>query len=141
LATSDDVTVVPFTGEGRDKLLSEHDYFGEGEDPAGTYGDNEAAETLTIPNLLLVRPQLSDDDIYDVTKSLSDNLDQIQGLHNGAKVITVGRAQDIPIGEVAPGAKKYFDEQGCAIRSLTRRAAMTAAVLAGLGLVMPLSVS
>src|SRR5699024_225492 len=61
LATSDDVKVVPFTGDGREKLLSEHDYFGEGEIPAGTYGDSKAAETLTIPNLLVVSPSLSDD--------------------------------------------------------------------------------
>ncbi|WP_209326309.1 TAXI family TRAP transporter solute-binding subunit [Brevibacterium renqingii] len=112
LATSDKVKVVPFTGEGREKLLAEHDYFGEGEVPAGTYGDSEAAETLTIPNLLVVSPSLSDDAVYDVTKSLFDNLDQIQSSHNAAKDITVDTAQDVPVGEVAPGAKKYFDEQG-----------------------------
>src|SRR5699024_9127683 len=139
LATSDDVAVVPFTGEGRDKLLSEHDYFGEGEVPAGTYGDNEAAETLTIPNLLVVSPSLSDDAVYDVTKSLFDNLDQIQGSHNAAKDITVASAQDVPVGEVAPGAKTYFDEQGSALRSPTRRAAMTSALPARLRPAVPLS--
>jgi TRAP-type uncharacterized transport system substrate-binding protein len=60
----------------------------------------------------VVSPSLSDDAVYDVTKSLFDNLDQIQGSHNAAKDITVDSAQDIPVGEVAPGAKKYFDEQG-----------------------------
>src|SRR5699024_12603261 len=112
LGTSDGVAVVPVAGEGRAELLCEHDDFGEGEVPPGGYGDNEAAETLTIPNLLVVSPSLSDDAVYDVTKSLFDNLDQIQGSHNAAKDITVDSAQDVPVGEVAPGAKKYFDEQG-----------------------------
>ncbi|MDN5587137.1 TAXI family TRAP transporter solute-binding subunit [Brevibacterium aurantiacum] len=112
LATSDDVTVVPFTGEGREKLLEEQSYLGEGEVPAGTYGDSEAAETLTIPNLLVVSPNLSDDAVYDITKSLFDNIDDVQASHNAAKDITVDNAQDIPVSEIAPGAKKYFDEQG-----------------------------
>ncbi|MDN6400990.1 MAG: TAXI family TRAP transporter solute-binding subunit, partial [Brachybacterium sp.] len=112
LATSDDVKVVPFTGDGREKLLSEHDYFGEGEIPAGTYGDSKAAETLTIPNLLVVSPSLSDDAVYDITKTLFDNIDKIQSSHNAAKDITVDNAQDVPVSELAPGAKQYFDEQG-----------------------------
>lgn len=112
LATSDKVKVIPFDGEGREKLLSEHDYFGEGKVPAGTYGDNEEAATLTIPNLLVASPSLSDDAVYDITKTLFDNLDTIQGSHNAAKDITMENAQDVPVGEVAPGAKKYFDEQG-----------------------------
>ncbi|WP_350270204.1 TAXI family TRAP transporter solute-binding subunit [Brevibacterium sp. CBA3109] len=112
LATSDDVKVVPFTGDGREKLLSEHDYFGEGEIPAGTYGDSKAAETLTIPNLLVVSPSLSDDAVYDITKTLFDNIDKVQSSHNAAKDITVDNAQDVPVSELAPGAKKYFDEQG-----------------------------
>jgi TRAP transporter TAXI family solute receptor len=112
LATSDKVKVIPFDGKGREKLLSEHDYFGEGEVPAGTYGDSKKADTLTIPNLLVVSPELSDDAVYDITKTLFDNLEKIQGSHNAAKDITMKDAQDIPVGEVAPGAKKYFDEQG-----------------------------
>lgn len=112
LATSDKVKVVPFSGKGREKLLSDHDYFGEGEVPAGTYGDNKATDTLTIPNLLVVSPSLSDDAVYDVTKSLFDNLEQIQSSHNAATDITVDSAQEVPVGELAPGAKKYFDEQG-----------------------------
>ncbi|MDN6529065.1 MAG: TAXI family TRAP transporter solute-binding subunit [Brevibacterium sp.] len=112
LATSDDVKVIPFTGDGREKLLSEHSYFGEGEVPAGTYGDNEAADTLTIPNLLVASPSLSDDAVHDITKTLFDNLDQIQASHNAAKDITVDGAQDVSVSELAPGAQKYFDEQG-----------------------------
>lgn len=112
LATSDDVKVIPFTGDGREKLLSEYSYFGEGEVPAGTYGDNEAADTLTIPNLLVASPSLSDDAVHDITKTLFDNLDQIQASHNAAKDITVDGAQDVSVSELAPGAKKYFDEQG-----------------------------
>ena len=112
LATSDDVKVIPFTGDGREKLLSEYSYFGEGEVPAGTYGDDEAADTLTIPNLLVASPSLSDDAVHDITKTLFDNLDQIQASHNAAKDITVDGAQAFQSANSLQGAKKYFDEQG-----------------------------
>lgn len=112
LSTTEDVVVVPITGEGRETLLNDHDYFGEGEVPADVYDTAEAAETLTIPNLLLASPELSEDAVYDITKAIFDNIDQVHATHNAAKDITLENATDVTVTDIHPGAQRYYDEAG-----------------------------
>ncbi|GAA4386918.1 TAXI family TRAP transporter solute-binding subunit [Brevibacterium sp. R8603A2] len=112
LSTTEDVVVVPITGEGRETLLNDYDYFGEGEVPADVYDTAEAAETLTIPNLLLASPELSEDAVYDITKAIFDNIDQVHATHNAAKDITLENATDVTVTDIHPGAQRYYDEAG-----------------------------
>ncbi|MFB9775744.1 TAXI family TRAP transporter solute-binding subunit [Brevibacterium otitidis] len=111
LATTHDVKVVPFEGEGLDNLL-EYEFFGEGTVPADTYDSAEDATTVTIPNLLLASPDLSEDAVYDITKTIFDNIDQVHATHNAAKDITVENAPDVVVTELHPGAVRYFEEVG-----------------------------
>ncbi|MCX0276838.1 TAXI family TRAP transporter solute-binding subunit [Nocardia zapadnayensis] len=112
LSTTEDVVVVPITGEGRETLLNDYNYFGEGEVPADVYDTAEAAETLTIPNLLLASPELSEDAVYDITKAIFDNIDQVHATHNAAKDITLENATDVTVTDIHPGAQRYYDEAG-----------------------------
>lgn len=112
LSTTEDVKVVPITGEGRENLLNDYDYFGEGEVPADVYDTAEAAETLTIPNLLLASPELSEDAVYEITQAIFDNIDQVHATHNAAKDITLENATDVTVTEIHPGAQRYYDEAG-----------------------------
>ena len=113
LATSDDVKVVPFTGDGREKLLSEYDYFGEGEVPAGTYGDSEAAQTLTIPNLLVASaPRSARTPSMTSRRPCSTTSTRSRARTARRRTSPWTTLQDVPVSELAPGAKKYFDEQG-----------------------------
>lgn len=111
LATTHDVKVVPFEGDGLNKLL-EYEFFGEGTVPKDTYDSKEDAATVTIPNLLLASPELSEDAVYDITKTIFDNLDQVHATHNAAKDITLENAPNVVVTELHPGAKRYFDEAG-----------------------------
>lgn len=112
LSTTEDVKVVPITGEGRENLLNDYDYFGEGEVPADVYDTAEAAETLTIPNLLLASPELSEDAVYEITQAIFDNIDQVHATHNAANDITLENATDVTVTEIHPGAQRYYDEAG-----------------------------
>lgn len=112
LSTTEDVVVVPITGEGRENLLNDYDYFGEGEVAADVYDTAEAAETLTIPNLLLASPELSEDAVYDITKAIFDNIDQVHATHNAAQDITLENATDVTVTDIHPGAQRYYDEAG-----------------------------
>nr|NVP72828.1 C4-dicarboxylate ABC transporter substrate-binding protein [Vibrio cholerae O1 biovar El Tor] len=85
----------------------DYDYFGEGEVPADVYDTAEAAETLTIPNLLLASPELSEDAVYDITKAIFDNIDQVHATHNAAKDITLENATDVTVTDIHPGAQRY----------------------------------
>lgn len=111
LATTHDVKVVPFEGDGLNTLL-EYEFFGEGTVPKDTYDSKEDAATVTIPNLLLASPELSEDAVYDITKTIFDNLDQVHATHNAAKDITLENAPNVVVTELHPGAKRYFDEAG-----------------------------
>ncbi|WP_101652617.1 TAXI family TRAP transporter solute-binding subunit [Brevibacterium ihuae] len=112
LSTTEDVKVVPITGEGRENLLNDYDYFGEGEVPADVYDTAEAAETLTIPNLLLASPELSEDAVYEITQAIFDNIDQIHATHNAANDITLENATNVTVTDIHPGAQRYYDEAG-----------------------------
>lgn len=112
LSTTEDVKVVPITGEGRENLLNDYDYFGEGEVPADVYDTAEAAETLTIPNLLLASPELSEDAVYEITQAIFDNIDQVHATHNAANDITLENATDVTVTGIHPGAQRYYDEAG-----------------------------
>lgn len=111
LSTTTDVQVVPLTGEGYENLLSDYDYYNESFIPAGTYDNEEDVQTLDFNNLLVAREDLDADTVYDLTRAMWENIEQVQGAHNAAKEITLDTAQEsvpVPFHE---GAKRYYDEQ------------------------------
>lgn len=112
LATTDDVVLVPIEGDGRDTLLEQYDFLAEAPIPADVYDQEGDVESVTIPNVLLVGTQLSDDAVYDITATLFDNLDTLHNSHNAAKDITLeGVSEGLTI-DMHPGAQRYFEEAG-----------------------------
>ncbi|MGF1472096.1 MAG: TAXI family TRAP transporter solute-binding subunit [Rubrobacteraceae bacterium] len=110
LSTSAEVRVVPVDGEGAQKLLDAYSYFNESSIPADTYGNSEDVPTLDFNNLLVVSKDLSEDMVYELTKTMWDNIGQVQNAHNAAEEITRDTAQQsVPI-PFAPGAKRYYDQ-------------------------------
>ena len=111
LATSADVQVVPVDGEGASNLLNNFDYFNEATIPADTYGNPEDVPTLSFNNLLVVRKDLSEDTVFELTRTMWENIEQVQDAHNAAREITLDTAQEsVPI-PFHPGAQRYYDEQ------------------------------
>lgn len=110
LATGYDVVVVPIEGDGLAKLIELYPFFSEDVIPADMYGNAEDVTTASVMNQLLVSPDLSDDQVYQVTKTLFDNIDQVQGAHQAAKGITLDSVEDGLVVDLNPGAKRYFDE-------------------------------
>jgi TRAP transporter TAXI family solute receptor len=111
LSTSEDVRVVPVEGEGAQNLLNNFSYFNEATIPADTYGNSEPIPTLNFNNLLVVSKDLSEDTVSGLTRTMWENIDQVQGAHNAAREITQDTAQQsVPI-PFAAGAKSYYEEQ------------------------------
>lgn len=110
LDTSDDVVIVPVEGEGMAKLLELYPFFNEAEIPADTYSNNAPIPTASIMNQLLVSPDLSDDEVYELTKALFENLDQIHAAHQAAEGITLDSVEEGLAVDLHPGAQRYFDE-------------------------------
>lgn len=89
----------------------EEDYFESLEIPADTYGNEEAVPTVAIMNALVVREDISEDDVYNLTKYLFDNLDSLENSHQAAADISIENSMESMVIDVHPGAQRFYDEQ------------------------------
>jgi TRAP transporter TAXI family solute receptor len=81
--------------------------------PAGTYtGQDADVPTAAVVNFLATHSEVSDDLAYAMTKSLWDNLDELEAAHAAAKAIKRDQAlTGMPV-PLHPGAERYYREQG-----------------------------
>ncbi|WP_462422129.1 TAXI family TRAP transporter solute-binding subunit [Salinicoccus sp. Marseille-QA3877] len=89
----------------------EEDYFESMEIPADTYGNDEAVPTVAIMNALVVREDISEDDVYNLTKYLFENLDSLENSHQAAADISIENSMESMVIDVHPGAQRFYDEQ------------------------------
>ncbi len=81
--------------------------------PGGTYkGNDQAVDTAAVPNYLVTRSTLSEQVVYEMTKSMFDNLPALQAAHAAAKAISLQKAAKNPPVPLHPGAAKYYKEKG-----------------------------
>lgn len=81
--------------------------------PKGTYtGQDSDVQTAAIVNYLVTRSDLSDNMVYEMTKSIFENLDELRAAHSAARDIDIKKALDGMPVPVHPGAERYFKERG-----------------------------
>lgn len=110
LATSVDITVVEIPKAVVEKAGAP---FVASDIPAGTYGkQDKAVPTAAVVNYLVTRSDLSDDLVYQMTKSIYENLGELQAAHAAAKAIKLENAKvGMPV-PMHPGVAKYLAEHG-----------------------------
>jgi TRAP transporter TAXI family solute receptor len=113
LAATDDVEIIPITEELTLELKESFPAFEIGTIPANTYtGVTEELSTVKVNNLLITNEDLPNEAVYELTKTLFDNLDDLRNAHNSAKQIEIQKAvEELPL-PLHPGAEKYYKEQG-----------------------------
>ena len=83
--------------------------------PADTYAAEPEIHTIAQPNFLAVRKDVSDEDVYLLTKTIYENLAFLRNIHKS----TADMALDKAIGGLPfplhPGAAKFYKEKGIAI--------------------------
>jgi len=81
--------------------------------PANTYtGQTADVPTAAIPNFLITHSRVPDDVVYQMTKSMYENLDTLYAAHNAAKNIKRDNAiKGMPV-PLHPGAERYYREVG-----------------------------
>ena len=81
--------------------------------PANTYpGQSEAIETIAQPNFLACRADLPEDVVYEITKTIYENLSEIQNIHKATLAMSLEKAT---MGLTVPlhaGAARYYSEKG-----------------------------
>lgn len=111
LSETTDIVLVSVDPDNVDEIAQKHPYFIPYEIPAGTYDNEEPIPTAAVPNALVVRSDLSEDDVYQLTKTFFESLDTLVNSHQAAADISLEGAQESLIAPLHPGAEKYFNEQ------------------------------
>lgn len=100
--------------EERQQMLDEYDFYIDETIPAGTYeGQEEDVHTTAMQNFLVVDASMSDEVVYDITKAMWDNIEDLHTSHETFQQFQVENfdegAGDIPFH---PGAEQYYEEEG-----------------------------
>ncbi len=81
--------------------------------PGGTYkGTEDDTQALAIKATLAVSAKLDTDTVYEMTKTLFENLDKLGTAHAKGKEVSAAKAVTGCSVPFHPGAKKYFKEAG-----------------------------
>lgn len=112
--TTVDAVLVPITGADIDKLLSEKSYYTKAEIPGGLYkGSDAATQSIGGKAVLSVSAKTDADVVYQLVKSVFENLDRFRKLHPAFADL---KEEDmIKVGLTAPlheGAERYYKERG-----------------------------
>ncbi|MDN3428622.1 TAXI family TRAP transporter solute-binding subunit [Microbacterium sp. APC 3898] len=106
-----DIRMVSIAPEDVERVAEDQSYFIALEIPADTYGNEEPVPTAAIMNALVVHSDMSEDDVYELTKTFFENLDTLENSHQAAADITLEAAQEGLVAPLHPGAQRYYDEQ------------------------------
>jgi TRAP transporter TAXI family solute receptor len=111
LATAVKIVVIPIPAEVVTKI-GEASY-GTGIIPANTYnGQTADVPTVTVQNYLVTHEGVPSETVYQMTKSMFDNIDAMIAAHAAAKAIDRERAAIAAPVPLHPGAEKYYREAG-----------------------------
>lgn len=84
--------------------------------PAETYpGQTKEINTIAQPNFLGVRADVDEDAVYQITKTIYENLPFLNAIHGATKAMAIEKAiAGLPM-PLHPGAAKYYQEVGIKI--------------------------
>ncbi|MGI9504479.1 MAG: TAXI family TRAP transporter solute-binding subunit, partial [Geminicoccaceae bacterium] len=81
--------------------------------PSGTYpGQDRDIFTIGTPNILAVRADVDEDVVYQITRTIFEELEYLHGLHSTTRQISLDNAvNNLPFA-IHEGAARYFKEKG-----------------------------
>ncbi|HLR08505.1 MAG TPA: TAXI family TRAP transporter solute-binding subunit [Bacillota bacterium] len=115
LGANKDVKVLSIPDDVIDKLTSEYAYYTErtiSKDEYADYGQDEDINTVAVMAILVVDSDLSEDVVYEMTKALFENKDELEAAHDRGKDMTLETATEGMSIDLHPGAEKYYVEEG-----------------------------
>lgn len=113
LAFSAGLILIPVDGEAADKICAKYSYYTKTSIPGGTYkGTDTDTGALAIKATLAVNAKLDEATVYDMTKALFENLEELAVAHAKGKEVSAEAAVTGVSVPFHPGAVKYFKEKG-----------------------------
>ncbi|MEM9787694.1 MAG: TAXI family TRAP transporter solute-binding subunit [Pseudomonadota bacterium] len=115
-AAGDSVTMLDFTPEQLEMADGGRGLWTPYVIPAGTYpGQDADVNTIAQPNFLATHADLPEENVYQITKTIYENLPFLQAIHPATKAMALEAAiAGLPV-PLHPGAARYYQEQGIEI--------------------------
>jgi len=107
LANTNDIAIVPISGENREAVKDAASWFADDEIPGGTYtGVDEAVSTVAVQAMIATNAEQPAETVETVTGAIFENTDQ---LSIKTDFISADSAQDGMSIDLHEGAAAYFD--------------------------------
>ena len=115
---SKDVLLYDRYKEFADKLIAECPFYTAYSIPAGTYkGQDADVTTVTVKATLIVSASAKDEDVYNLTKAIFENVDAIAAENGKGKELSVENATSGMSAPFHAGAAKYYAEKGVTVET------------------------
>lgn len=113
LAFTAGLILVPVDGEAAERICKKYNYYTQTVIPGDTYkGTEYDTPALAIKATLAVNAKLDEEIVYQMTKALFENLNELAAVHAKGKEVSAKEAVTGVSVPFHPGAKKYFKEIG-----------------------------
>ncbi len=115
LSATNDIKILSLDQATIDALCQQYGYYTPFTIPADVYSTEADAQTVAVKATIVVKADLSEDLVYNMTKTLFENLDTVAESHAKGKELSLeGAVQGVSV-PLHPGAAKYYSEQGLAV--------------------------
>ena len=113
---ADKIAVLEFTPEQLQKINATFPVWQPYTIEAGIYpNQQQPIQTIAQPNLLAVRPDLDNETVYEITKTIYENLPQLKQSHQATKEMSLDSAISGLTTPLHEGAIQYYQEKGLTI--------------------------
>ena len=118
LCTTSKAFLVPIDGAVADSVMTSCPFYTTYTIPAGTYpGQDADVQTITVKATLIVSASASQEDVYNLTKAIFDNVDAIAAENGKGAELSIENATSGMTAPFHAGAAKYFAEQGVTVQT------------------------
>jgi len=113
IASMRPIKMISIEKEMRDKIRAKYPFFVEVTIPAGSYrGQEEDVETVAVLATLVVRNDISEEVVYNLTKTLFEYQEDLTRAHSKGAELNLSTAIEGFTIDIHPGAAKYYREVG-----------------------------
>lgn len=111
--TNTNTRIVPIDGAFAEKLMKDNTFYSVYKIPANTYSNQpEEISTVTVKATLIVSADANEEEVYNLTAALFDNIEAISKEHAKGAELSLQNATEGLTVPFHAGAAKYFKEKG-----------------------------
>ena len=117
LFTTNAAYLVPIDGDVSKAMMDSCPFYSEHVIPAGTYkGQDKDVTTVTVKATLIVSASATEEDVYNLTAAIFDNIDAITSENGKGAELSIENATSGLTVPFHAGAAKYFKEKGVEVK-------------------------